>query len=81
MPVLAHSHSERAAAHLELLDARGAQALQQLAHQRVRVGPQLLRIGYDALQRRISSDALCPPKPIELDIEMSKAFFRATFGT
>jgi len=61
--------------------ARLTEFMQQLRDERVRVGPELLRISYIAFPLRTRSEALCPPKPIEFDIETSNFFLRATFGT
>ena len=77
---LAHADAERSAAYFELLELILTEALQQLRDERVRVGPELLRIGYIALPLRKSSDALCPPKPIEFDIDTSNGLLRATSG-
>jgi len=63
------------------VDLLVAETLQELRDERVRVGPELLRIGYTVPPLRMRSEALCPPKPIEFDIERSNAFFRAVFGT
>lgn len=78
---LAHPHAERAAADLEILQLIGLQTLQQLDGEGVRIGAELLGIGHYAAPFAITSEALCPPKPIEFDIEIVTCFLRATFGT
>gem|GEM_PF-3912804 len=79
--MLADADAQLAATYLELLHLIAVETLQQLRDERVRVGPELLRISYVAFPLRMSREALCPPKPIEFDIETSNGFLRATFGT
>src|SRR5207245_9420701 len=78
--IAADLHANTAALHLELLHVLGTEALQQLRGERVRVGSDLLRIGYAALHRRRTSAALWPPNPIELESDTSTCFLRAAFG-
>src|SRR6185436_1361079 len=79
--VLAHLHAQTAAADLELLHVLRGEALQELGHQCVRIGTELLWVSHRQAQRRSSSAALWPPNPIELESETSTCCLRATFGT